>query len=64
MQIYDYIATLKWHPTRVWNQRQLSEIKKIIVHQSLSKATDNFDDSLKAVNNYHAVSGSTTGVDH
>lgn len=47
MEIKNLVNQLDWHPTRRWASRQLSEIKKIIIHQELGEG------SLENVNKYH-----------
>ena len=47
MEIKNLVNQLEWHPTRRWASRQLSEIKKIIIHQELGEG------SIENVNTYH-----------
>lgn len=47
MEITNLIQALTWHPTRKWGKRNLTRIKKIIVHQELGEAT------IEEVNRYH-----------
>ncbi|MCT4637438.1 MAG: N-acetylmuramoyl-L-alanine amidase [Bacteroidales bacterium] len=47
MKIVDRIDQLPWHPNRVWQKREISSIKKIIIHQELGNS------NVKGVNKYH-----------
>ncbi len=47
MEIKNLTNQLDWHTSRRWDSRQLSEIKKIIIHQELGEG------SLENVNKYH-----------
>lgn len=47
IKIENLINKLPWHATRRWASRDLSKIKKIVVHQELGEG------SIEAVNNYH-----------
>jgi N-acetyl-anhydromuramyl-L-alanine amidase AmpD len=47
MEIVNLVDKLEWHPTRRWSIRQLSQIKKIIIHQELGEG------SIENVNKYH-----------
>lgn len=47
MQIINLIEKLPWHSTRRWSTRELSRVKKIILHQELGEGT------IEQVNNYH-----------
>ncbi len=47
MEIKNLVNHLEWHPTRRWRIRQLSSIRKIIVHQELGES------SIENVNAYH-----------
>jgi N-acetyl-anhydromuramyl-L-alanine amidase AmpD len=49
--IVNLIQKLPWHSRRVWSTRNLSQINKIIVHQSLCDCT------AEAVNRYHITPG-------
>jgi N-acetyl-anhydromuramyl-L-alanine amidase AmpD len=63
IEIKNYIDLLPWHPTRRWQQRSLSKVKYIIVHQSLC------DSTVQNINNYHITPSennhiSTNGAPH
>ncbi len=51
MEIKNLTNTLPWHPNRIWGKRQLSQIKKIIIHQELGES------SIEQVNDYHITPG-------
>lgn len=51
MRVENWIDVLPWHTTRRWSKRSISEIDKIIIHQSLSVA------SIKTINHYHITPG-------
>ena len=52
MLVENWVNVLPWHPTRRWSKRSVSEIDKIIIHQTLSVG------SIRAINNYHITPGS------
>lgn len=45
--IHDRIESLPWHPTRIWSEREMAAIDKIVVHQQLGHGT------VEQVNRYH-----------
>ena len=51
--IENIIDKLPKHPTRKWNQRKLTDIKKIIVHHSDTTATDDGLKNIKQIAQYH-----------
>ncbi len=61
--INDYRQILPWHPTRRWDNRQLSSIQRVILHQSATPAT------YEQINKAHITPGqnnhlSTAGCPH
>ncbi len=47
MRIENWVDKLPWHPRRRWAKRNLEEIDRIVIHQTLTTAT------IEEVNHYH-----------
>jgi N-acetyl-anhydromuramyl-L-alanine amidase AmpD len=69
MNIINHINILPWHPTKRWGQRNLSLIKNIVIHQSMSYYKQYSTKDIEGVNNYHITPSndnhiSKTGCPH
>jgi len=65
--IINYIDKLPWHPTKRWVKRDVKSIKKIIIHQTASKAYPYGPKDVENINKYFITPGnhiSETGCPH
>ena len=63
----NFIKELPWHPTKRWSKRKMSDIKKVVIHQTASPAYTDGPKDIFNVNNYFIKPGnhvSPTGCPH